>query len=75
MTFGLIIVMFTLFINNQLLTAELESMHSYEYVDTTVHNLLIEEPTVTINKLPEIERSYTYIESQPVFPEGNLYDR
>ena len=75
MTLGLMIGMFTLFINNQMLTAELESMHSYEYIDTTVHNLLIEEPTVTINKLPEIERSYTYIESQPVFPEGNLYDR
>lgn len=71
MTLGLMIGMFTLFINNQMLTAELESMYSYEYVDTTVHNLLIEEPT----ELPEIERGYTYIESQPVFPEGNLYDR
>lgn len=75
MTLGLIIGMFTLFINNQILTAELESIHSYDYVDTTVHNLLIEEPTVTINELPEIETYYEHQHSVPVFPNGDPYDR
>jgi len=75
MTLGLMIGMFTLFLNNQMLTAELESMHSYEYIDTTVHNLLIEEPTVTINELPEIETYYEHQYSVPVFPNGDPYDR
>lgn len=71
MTLGLIIGMFTLFINNQMLTAELESMHSYEYVDATIYNEMYEE------ELPLIEDEYVfeYKGSQPVFPEGNPYDR
>jgi len=71
MTLGLIIGMFTLFINNQMLTAELESMHSYEYVDTSVYNEMYEEEPLPLRE----DHIFKYEGSYPVFPDGDPYDR
>ena len=54
-----------------MLTAELESMHSYEYVDTSVYNEMYAEEPLPLSE----DRIFKYEGSYPVFPDGDPYDR
>ena len=73
MTLGLFIMIGALAINYNILLDKLEEPR-FVYVDPTIHNELVVDD-VEVNELPEIERYYKHIESVPVFPNGDPYDR
>ena len=73
MTLGLFLMIGALAINYNILLDKLEEPQ-FVYTDPTIHNELVVDD-VEVYELPEIERYYKHLESVPVFPNGDPYDR